>query len=284
MQKQLSLQEHIKFHDVPLEDEFPISFFRYTQTRTAVKQLHYHNAFEIGICLEGSGVFFVDNLVFSFKKGDVSFVYPNQPHIAKNANEIKSEWYFITVDIDRLFIVEKALLSSLLLSKGQLKSVIGKRLDPSISRLVLMLLDELDGKKAEYREVSRLILKVILQKLLRIEHESSQIELSTDFTTVSPALSHIASFYAEEITIEQLAKCCHLSQTHFRVVFKKATGHSPLTYLTDIRMKIAKTLLSSTKLPIVTVSENVGYKSLSSFNRTFKQWFNTTPSEYRRLR
>ena len=64
-----------------------------------VTYLHYHSSLELGVCLEGSGVFYIGSQTFSFSQGDVSIIFPNIIHIAQSAQEKGSKWRFITVDL-----------------------------------------------------------------------------------------------------------------------------------------------------------------------------------------
>ena len=96
-----------------------------------------------------------------------------------------------------------------------------------------------------------------------------------------PALSFITQNYQREISIKELAHVCNFSATHFRVLFKKAMGRTPKQYLSYIRVKMARTLLTSTDNSILNIAQSVGYDSVSSFYRTFHSLYGQTPSEYR---
>ena len=283
MQKRLKFKGQemsVKFLDMRLDDEFPISYFKYVQKHNDANKLHFHQAFEIGICLKNEGLFFVNDKVLSFKQHDVSFIFPNQPHIAQSPNEIPSEWIFITVDLDRIFSHDNLLLAELNLSSLQLPSIISN--DRDFFGIVKIILNELDKKEENYQFLVKNQLLSLIIKLLRFKtKEINKSVLSGAYASVAPALSHISKFYYEEIPVTKMAHACYLSTSHFRVVFKEATGLTPSQYLENVRMRMAKTLLSSTKLSILSIAENTGYNSISSFNRTFKTHFEITPSAYR---
>lgn len=60
------------------------------------------------------------------------------------------------------------------------------------------------------------------------------------------------------------------------------TGMTFSRYLTDRRVAAAKRILSTNKADsIIEISAQAGFKSVSSFNRIFKQKTGQTPSEYR---
>ncbi|MNY74794.1 transcriptional activator FtrA [compost metagenome] len=74
----------------------------------------------------------------------------------------------------------------------------------------------------------------------------------------------------EPIHIEELAAICNLSITHFRRTFRACMGSAPLDYLIHMRMQMASALLCHTDSSILSISEKVGYSTLSSFNRHFQ--------------
>ena len=65
--------------------------------------------------------------------------------------------------------------------------------------------------------------------------------------------------------------------------FKNATDTTPLAYLREIRIKIARELLKTSNLSIVEVAEKSGYQDSAYFAELFKQQLGTTPSAYREM-
>ena len=51
--------ESVVYFPIEYDENYPVYFFEYTQRTFAHKKLHYHNGFEIGVCLEGEGIFLV---------------------------------------------------------------------------------------------------------------------------------------------------------------------------------------------------------------------------------
>jgi AraC family cel operon transcriptional repressor len=64
--------------------------------------------------------------------------------------------------------------------------------------------------------------------------------------------------------------------------FKKYLGVTMSEYLTQKRMDLAKVFLSTTKMNVAQISEEVGYPYTYRFNQVFKEYNNCTPKEYRK--
>lgn len=282
---------NIHYVDVPLEDNFPVSFFHHVQHHQDLQNLHYHHSFEIGLCIEGAGLFFVEHHTHTFSTGDISFIFPHQPHIAQSPDEVPSQWYFMTVDLSRLSSDNFDIVHDLLLNKSRFTPIISETLDPTLCMLYKMMLTELEHKKTGYQKIVSDLMHSFLIKIFRIMAAADDAPIlnlpavpPSAFTMISPALNHMSSYYAEDLNMDELAGLCHLSTSHFRTLFKTVTQQSPLHYLTHIRMKMATSLLLSTNLPVLSISQAVGYSTLSSFNRTFKALYMQTPSDFRRRR
>lgn len=101
---------------------------------------------------------------------------------------------------------------------------------------------------------------------------------------ISRALQAMHSEPARNWSVEDLAQVAGLSRTSFSNRFGELIAISPLTYLTQWRMQLARKLLTESDLPIVDVAERSGYQSEASFGRIFKRTFDQPPAGYRRTR
>ena len=87
--------------------------------------------------------------------------------------------------------------------------------------------------------------------------------------------------YMEQISISSLADQVFLTPTYLCVLFKQATGQTLNEYITQVRIRHAKALLSDSHIRLYDVCTQVGYLSPSYFSRIFKRYTHMTPSEYR---
>lgn len=131
-------------------------------------------------------------------------------------------------------------------------------------------------KNAFYKGKDRLITMGLFYNLL-----SNIINQGREENGIlSSALDYIEENFSSEMTNQQLAELCHISEEHFRKQFKKAYGISPRQYIINLRIEKAKRLLSEGVLKISAVSEKCGFSNPYHFCRLFKQKTGLTPSEY----
>lgn len=72
-----------------------------------------------------------------------------------------------------------------------------------------------------------------------------------------------------------------MSNSYFSTIFKKETGNSFISYLTDYRMDQAARRLLETNEKSYMIAKEVGYTDPNYFSYVFKRRFGVSPSKYR---
>jgi len=98
---------------------------------------------------------------------------------------------------------------------------------------------------------------------------------------VGPALEHLHAHPDRKWTVAELASEVAVSRSVIDDRFRLVLGRSPIRYLHDWRMHIAKDLLGSTTLSVGAVARRVGYDSEEAFNRAFKRACGQAPGQWR---
>ena len=83
-------------------------------------------------------------------------------------------------------------------------------------------------------------------------------------------------------TLDELADLAGMSRARFAVNFREAAGMTPLDYLTDWRMSVARNLIREGR-PIKSVAIAVGYQSQAALTRVFSKRVGCSPTEWMRL-
>lgn len=82
--------------------------------------------------------------------------------------------------------------------------------------------------------------------------------------------------------VEQIAQDMNMSIQTFRRRLMSATGESPKAFISALQMeRAAKLLQDDSDLPISRIATLCGYDETNSFGRSFKRFYNVTPSQYR---
>jgi two-component system response regulator YesN len=98
---------------------------------------------------------------------------------------------------------------------------------------------------------------------------------------ITLAKQYINEHQAERLTLSQVANAVNVKRFAFSKHFTKATGIHFTEYLTRVRIERAKNLLLYANLRVNEIGYEVGFKSLTKFNRVFKRILGRSPTGYR---
>jgi AraC-like DNA-binding protein/ligand-binding sensor protein len=105
-------------------------------------------------------------------------------------------------------------------------------------------------------------------------------------TEESPAIARARTIIAEhaqdDLSLAAVAHAVNMGASYFSEKFKEATGINFVAYVARTRIVKARNLLQNRNRRISEIAFDVGFQSLSQFNRAFKQVTGKSPSEYRK--
>jgi AraC-like DNA-binding protein len=122
-----------------------------------------------------------------------------------------------------------------------------------------------------------------MMELLRFS-DIGRRELKTWPEPVRQAAELMDTAAACGLTVGDIARETGVSKFHFTRMFTKATGQTPVNYMTRIRMERAVELLRGTELSVEDIARQIGYSSGSYFSKVFRERVGFSPSEFREAR
>ena len=128
---------------------------------------------------------------------------------------------------------------------------------------------------SEYTGYFNLLLPKILGKL------SLKPSISGEDSTLRNILEFCTANYSEELSLEYVAEHLHLSRFHISRLFNQKLGLSFSDYVNKLRVRESLDLLRDPDKKIADISEEVGFGSIRTYNRAFKEIHGKTPVEYR---
>ena len=249
--------------------------------------LHYHDFLELGYCEWGSGLFYVDGEVIPFNGPCCSIIYPGQLHIAQSIGEEKSLWHFLYADVKHLFAgADLMMVSDLKAMNAHLYDyppLIPLEEDRTLYQLCAGVMKEASEQRADYLTAVRGLVTALLARHSRYMQPAKSIRRNQDQTLarLGAALTYINHHSMEDLTVAQLTAATGASKSTLQRDMIAFTGMAPLQYIHYLRMKRAAVLLMQ-KTPVADVAFDVGYNTISSFNRHFLSEFGVSPTQWRR--
>lgn len=287
MSKQKRTPVDFRFYDMPQKN--PILVFYGDKWKrvygTGAMNLHFHNVLEIGLCRDGHGEMVYDNETRPYKAGDISILPRNTLHNTVNRDGSVSWWEYIFVDAH-------AYLTEAFADNEHLAAVTEERIGrqylllhgeehAELLQLIKTVLDESRQEQLYSREIkNNLVLSLLL--LIARENSGAEEEVSEKkISRVQNSLRYIDQNFARKISPVELAETAHMSETHFRRVFRDCMHMSPADYLNMIRIQKACEMLLRTDLPMDLIAQKSGFPALSTFNRNFRAFTDDSPLHWR---
>jgi len=125
------------------------------------------------------------------------------------------------------------------------------------------------------------LLAIFAQHLSMVSNQVLVHQEHAEPPVITRAKEFILEHQGEDLSLGQVAKAVNTSTFYFCKMFKKVTGINFTDYLSRVRIEKAKNLLLNPSLRISEIAFEVGFQSLTHFNRVFKKIIGQSPTQYR---
>lgn len=126
-----------------------------------------------------------------------------------------------------------------------------------------------------------MLLKIFAQHLSMLSNQVIVRQENAEPPMVVKAKAYIEEHQAEDLSLAEVAKAASTSTFYFCKMFRKLVGVNFTDYLSRVRIEKAKNLLLNPNLRVSEIAYDVGFQSLTHFNRVFKRLCGQSPTEYR---
>lgn len=156
---------------------------------------------------------------------------------------------------------------------------------PLLSALALELLSDLEAGSPCGKTYADTLTRSIVMYLLA-HHSTAKIVgssaiLRTDDTYVARAIDFITAHLGEDLHLSAIASACDVSVNRLCEVFKQSVGQSVHQFVIEQRIERAKYLLKKSKMPLVEISQEIGFSNQAHFTTTFRKTCGITSNQYR---
>jgi len=125
------------------------------------------------------------------------------------------------------------------------------------------------------------LLEIFASHLSELSNQIVVQQENAEPPMITKAKKYIQDNQADDLSLGQVAKAVNASAFYFCKMFKKGTGLNFTEYVCRVRIESAKNLLLNPNLRVSEIAYQVGFQSLTHFNRVFKKIVGEAPSEYR---
>lgn len=133
--------------------------------------------------------------------------------------------------------------------------------------------------------LANVTLQELLIRLLQTQARTLFLEQSATLQVrhrFAYVIQYIRDHLHEKLSVEQLARLACMSKPHFFRRFKQELGISPLDFILQERIKLAKQFLSRPQTSVTDACYRAGFNNLAYFTLQFKKYEGFTPSHFRK--
>lgn len=236
--------------------------------------LHLHPHLEFFLALSGTTEVCVRGQSCTLSAGDLTVIFPNQIH----------SYLALSGDAQALLAI-----CDLSYTGGYVDTLLRYHpSDPFLSSNALhanvsYAIHEMAAEQAadNSRSVYVPLVQLVLARTLPLF--SLHRNRGTDYRELTYQIAHyVGESFQDSLTLESLARKLGVNRFHLSHVFSEKIGQSFPTYLANVRLAYACSMLTGTDHSVTEVAEESGFGSQRTFFRAFRQRYGMTPAMYRR--
>lgn len=269
--------------------EFPIACYEDDMQLISVP-VHWHDEYEFIVATDGIVAVYVNGKNIDLNPGEAIFINSGCLHGVKSV-------------IDETSILHSLVILPKFIG-GSTDSIIYKRLVIPFSEkeapAYVILNDNTDWQKNmidsmlsawyaitnesfDYENKARYYaskaMRILVEHLSEISYPSGSNEPLLNRMRL--AITHIETYYADDISNNDLIELLGCSESVLLRSFKQVVGTSPMQFLMNYRIQKAAELLITTDLKSCDIATSCGFHDISYFTKIFKRTMGVTPSTYR---
>lgn len=233
---------------------------------------HFHNFFEFYFLEEGSRWFMISGSLFEIKPGSLVILPPHTMHYSYGDQDKPFKRivvYFtkesVPEDLGRIFF--------------NLSGVFSFNHEEE-ARFIRSLFEKLEAEEGIadpiHQSMQRSLLHVLIGKILRA---GRQVAKPVNLGKIKKIIGYLSDHYNEDISLDDLSARFFMSKFHLCREFKKFTKNTIIEYLNHIRILHAQRLFMESDHNLSQIAKEVGFSSLTHFERTFRKIAGVSPNE-----
>lgn len=268
--------------------EYPLHIGLWEAAQPTVLTMDVHQGMEIGFVLQGKMERHYEDLTFAASPGDIHLCSAWEPHGWRVAepNTVSVVFIFLAEVMDDEAMRGVPWLSFFTTPPRQRPRTTSAEMRQEILTLGQIIRREAVDKPRGWMGVVRLFLFYLVLIVNRYwEHREApgprRSVPASSFARVMPAVTLVHDNPERDIGVAKAAAACHLHRSRFGSIFRQTMGVSFTQFRRRARLARVAHLLITTDLPTEAIAEETGFVDGSHLHRTFVQFYQCTPGQYR---
>lgn len=218
--------------------------------------------YDLTFVVEGSITYVVNGIKYVLNKNDAIFIEPGM--IRERIESDKPMWY-VSFNFETLNDFANSLPTHM-----------PNSFSSDMKRLIQIFpYCHIPPDNFSKQKVINLLNYILLELLEKNEQKSQNGYINDIIKLIDEKLT-------EKLTLQDISTKLNLSKEYVSCIFKKETGKTLTNYINEQKMTVAKEFVVNSDMPLVEISQALGYDNYNYFSRLFKKHFDRTPIDMRK--
>ncbi len=220
--------------------------------------------YDLTFMLEGSVTYFVDGTKYVLNKNDAVFV---KPGMTRERVETQNPVRYVSFNFEILDHFDPTL-----------PVYLPNSISSDIKKLIQTFpYSHITPDNFSKHKVTNILNYILLELLEKNLFHSQSVYIDKIIKIIDERL-------AEKLTLQSISNELDLTKEYVSYIFKKETGKNLINYINEQKLILAKEFVAYSSMPLVEISQALGFDNYSYFSRLFKKHFDCTPINMRKKR
>lgn len=254
---------------------------------------HWHYFVEFIYLIEGTALVTCGKKTYALQQGDFILFHPQEVHAIYSSTNVIPKYYVVKFDLNRLNSASNYLPKfRTILHNAENRAECpvcfsAREIDETpIPRLIREYVQEISVKDYGYDLLVNAQLCAILTCIIRLWRKSgfdlNKIQpINANVYNIATITEYIDLHSDKPIRVEELAKLCNMSYSHFAKSFRELYGQSCKEFIEFIRVCKVEDFLLFTEHDLTYISQETGFSDCSHLIKTFRKIRGITPKQYK---
>ena len=208
-----------------------------------------------------------------------SYLIHKKGMVQRGYNSSPSSFYWLHFDLENFFYADDARISDMDEAQRQNYIILPMTSFATVSERLIIFFNQLIDCQFDknYDALTGHLTAALLSELSVIRIYDDKIKNKR----IEEIIAYMRNLITKKVCVCDIARKFNYSEKYFIYLFKKHTGKSPLKFLNENKIILAKKYLSDSSLTIKEIALKCGIENEWYFMRLFKKYEGLTPSTYR---
>lgn len=277
----------ITYREYKFGEDFPFLLMHGTHISSQIDFIHFHNCIEIALLEKGTMMWNLENEICTLTPGNLCFLPPFFTHASffppQESEAVLCHYIFFNPEQLLAPLYPNGLPEEFSWYRyTEFSKVLPGDIFREEKELIKNIIREASRRQDYFQPIVVGLIESLMVQLYR-RHQSNPVSViqQNPISLFFPVVSYLDQEYQTDVEDEFLAQLCGLSRTQFLEKFRDNFHQTPRQYIRNVRIRKACHLLTSTEKSILDIALQIGFSSLSSFNRAFFTIMGQTPNTFR---